>query len=72
MAASLGERAVRGFSRWLTRATDTYWSTRTRSRSCKLDRKATLAFAFHIVPYLDGMLQKAFKPTGSSAGERTS
>jgi glycerol-3-phosphate O-acyltransferase len=59
MAASLGERAVeawRGFSRWLMRAYDVLIDEDQIAQLRKLDRKATLAFAFSHRSYLDGML----------------
>jgi glycerol-3-phosphate O-acyltransferase len=49
MAASRGERAVeawRGFSRWLMRAYDVLVDEDQIAQLRKLDRKATLAFAF--------------------------
>jgi glycerol-3-phosphate O-acyltransferase len=59
MAASLDERAVeawRGFSRWLMRAYDVLIDEDQIAQLRKLDRKATLAFAFSHRSYLDGML----------------
>ena len=59
MAASLDERAVeawRGFSRWLMRAYDVLVDEDQIAQLRKLDRKATLAFAFSHRSYLDGML----------------
>ncbi|OSC41345.1 lysophospholipid acyltransferase [Mycobacterium decipiens] len=59
MAASLDERAVeawRGFSRWLMRAYDVLVDEDQITSLRKLDRKATLAFAFSHRSYLDGML----------------
>ena len=59
MAASLDERAVqawRGFSRWLMRAYDVLVDEDEVAELRKLDRKATLAFAFSHRSYLDGML----------------
>ncbi|MEY8016675.1 lysophospholipid acyltransferase [Mycobacterium servetii] len=59
MAASLDERAVqawRGFSRWLMRAYDVLVDEDEIDQLRKLDRKATLAFAFSHRSYLDGML----------------
>jgi len=59
MAASLDERAVqawRGFSRWLMRAYDVLVDEDQIAYLRKLDRKATLAFAFSHRSYLDGML----------------
>ncbi|HWF27248.1 MAG TPA: lysophospholipid acyltransferase [Mycobacterium sp.] len=59
MAASLDERAVeawRGFSRWLIRAYDVLVDEDQIAQLRKLDRKATLAFAFSHRSYLDGML----------------
>lgn len=59
MAASLDERAVqawRGFSRWLMRAYDVLVDEDQITQLRKLDRKATLAFAFSHRSYLDGML----------------
>jgi glycerol-3-phosphate O-acyltransferase len=59
MAASLDERAVqgwRGFSRWLMRAYDVLVDEDQIAALRKLDRKATLAFAFSHRSYLDGML----------------
>ena len=53
MAASLDERAVeawRGFSRWLMRAYDVLVDEDQIAQLRKLDRKATLAFAFPIAP----------------------
>ncbi|ARG77548.1 glycerol-3-phosphate acyltransferase [Mycobacterium kansasii] len=59
MAASLDERAVeawRGFSRWLMRAYDGLGDEDQIAALRKLDRKATLAFAFSHRSYLDGLL----------------
>jgi len=59
MAASRDERAVeawRGFSRWLMRAYDVLVDEDQIAQLRKLDRKATLAFAFSHRSYLDGML----------------
>jgi glycerol-3-phosphate O-acyltransferase len=59
MAASLDERAVeawRGFSRWLMRAYDVLVDEDQITQLRRLDRKATLAFAFSHRSYLDGML----------------
>ncbi|WP_107849069.1 lysophospholipid acyltransferase [Mycobacterium tuberculosis] len=59
MAASLDERAVqawRGFSRWLMCAYDVLVDEDQITQLRKLDRKATLAFAFSHRSYLDGML----------------
>ncbi|BBX96138.1 putative acyltransferase plsB1 [Mycobacterium lacus] len=59
MAASLDERAVhawRGFSRWLMRAYDVLVDEDQIAHLRKLDRRATLAFAFSHRSYLDGML----------------
>ncbi|BBX73734.1 lysophospholipid acyltransferase [Mycobacterium shinjukuense] len=59
MAASLDERAVRawrGFSRWLMRAYDVLVDEDQIASLRKLDRKATLAFAFSHRSYLDGLL----------------
>lgn len=59
MAASLDERAVqawRGFSRWLMRAYDVLVDEDQITQLRKLDRKATLVFAFSHRSYLDGML----------------
>lgn len=59
MAALLDERAVqawRGFSRWLMRAYDVLVDEDQITQLRKLDRKATLAFAFSHRSYLDGML----------------
>ncbi len=59
MAATLDERAVqawRGFSRWLMRAYDVLVDEDQIAQVRKLDRKATLAFAFSHRSYLDGML----------------
>jgi glycerol-3-phosphate O-acyltransferase len=59
MAASLDERAVqawRGFSRWFMRAYDVLVDEDQIAQLRKLDRKATLAFAFSHRSYLDGML----------------
>jgi glycerol-3-phosphate O-acyltransferase len=54
-----GERAVeafRGFSRWFMRAYDVLVDEDQIAQLRKLDRKATLAFAFSHRSYLDGML----------------
>lgn len=59
VAASLDERAVhawRGFSRWLMRAYDVLVDEDQIAQLRKLDRKATLAFAFSHRSYLDGLL----------------
>ncbi|MCV6975993.1 lysophospholipid acyltransferase [Mycobacterium bourgelatii] len=59
VAATLDERAVhawRGFSRWLMRAYDVLVDEDQIAHLRKLDRKATLAFAFSHRSYLDGML----------------
>jgi glycerol-3-phosphate O-acyltransferase len=59
MAASLDERAVeawRGFSRWLMRAYDVLVDEDQIAQLRRLDRKATLAFAFSHRSYLDGTL----------------
>lgn len=59
MAASLDERAVeawRRFSRWLMRAYDVLVDEDQIAQLRRLDRKATLAFAFSHRSYLDGML----------------
>ncbi|OBF79710.1 glycerol-3-phosphate acyltransferase [Mycobacterium sp. 852002-51163_SCH5372311] len=59
VAASRDERAVeawRGFSRWLMRAYDVLVDEDQIAALRKLDRKATLAFAFSHRSYLDGML----------------
>ncbi len=59
VAATLDERAVqawRGFSRWLMRAYDVLVDEDQIAQLRKLDRKATLAFAFSHRSYLDGML----------------
>src|ERR1700741_41690 len=59
MAASQDERAVqawRGFSRWFMRAYDVLVDEDQIAQLRKLDRKATLAFAFSHRSYLDGML----------------
>ncbi len=59
MAASLDERPVeawRGLSRWLMRAYDVLVDEDQIAQLRKLDRKATLAFAFSHRSYLDGML----------------
>ncbi|MGO9153913.1 lysophospholipid acyltransferase [Mycobacterium sp.] len=59
MAASFDERAVeawRGFSRWLMRAYDVLVDEDQIAALRKLDRKATLAFAFSHRSYLDGTL----------------
>ncbi|SON63282.1 Putative acyltransferase plsB1 [Mycobacterium simulans] len=59
VAASLDERAVhawRGFSRWLMRAYDVLVDEDQIAELRKLDRKATLAFAFSHRSYLDGLL----------------
>ncbi|MEE6176607.1 lysophospholipid acyltransferase [Mycobacterium sp. 050134] len=59
MATSLDEPAVeawRGFSRWLMRAYDVLVDEDQIAQLRRLDRKATLAFAFSHRSYLDGML----------------
>lgn len=59
MAPSLDERAVkawRGFSCWLMRAYDVLTDEDQIAQLRKLDRKATLAFAFSHRSYLDGLL----------------
>jgi glycerol-3-phosphate O-acyltransferase len=59
MAASRDERAAeawRGFSRWFMRAYDVLVDGDQIAQLRKLDRKATLAFAFSHRSYLDGML----------------
>ncbi|MGN6338762.1 lysophospholipid acyltransferase [Mycobacterium sp.] len=59
MAPSLDESAMaawRGFSRWLMRAYDVLTDEDQIARLRKLDRKATLAFAFSHRSYLDGLL----------------
>ncbi len=59
MAASVDERSVeawRGFSRWFMRAYDVLVDDERVAELRKLDRKATLAFAFSHRSYLDGML----------------
>ncbi len=59
MAASRDKRAVaawRGFSRWLMRAYDVLVDEDQIAKLRKLDRKATLAFAFSHRSYLDGLL----------------
>ena len=59
MSATLDERAVqawRRFSRWLMRAYDVLVDEDQIAQLRKLDRKATLAFAFSHRSYLDGML----------------
>ncbi|KKC04740.1 lysophospholipid acyltransferase [Mycobacterium nebraskense] len=59
MAPSLDERAVtawRSFSRWLMRAYDVLVDEDQIAQLRKLDRKATLAFAFSHRSYLDGLL----------------
>jgi glycerol-3-phosphate O-acyltransferase len=59
MAPSLDESAVqawRGFSRWLMRAYDVLVDEDQIAQLRKLDRKATLAFAFSHRSYLDGLL----------------
>ncbi|MGZ4564882.1 MAG: lysophospholipid acyltransferase [Mycobacterium sp.] len=59
MAPSLDERAVRAwrsFSRWLMRAYDVLVDEDQIVQLRKLDRKATLAFAFSHRSYLDGLL----------------
>jgi glycerol-3-phosphate O-acyltransferase len=59
MAAMLDKRAVaawRGFSRWLMRAYDVLVDEDQIAALRKLDRKATLAFAFSHRSYLDGLL----------------
>ncbi|OBH58665.1 lysophospholipid acyltransferase [Mycobacterium sp. E2479] len=59
MAPSLDESAMaawRGFSRWLMRAYDVLTDEDQITQLRKLDRKATLAFAFSHRSYLDGLL----------------
>src|ERR1700758_5152972 len=59
MAPTLEERSVaawRGFSRWFMRAYDVLVDEDQIAQLRKLDRKATLAFAFSHRSYLDGML----------------
>ena len=59
MAPSLDEHAVHawsGFSRWFMRAYDVLIDEDQIAQLRKLDRKATLAFAFSHRSYLDGML----------------
>ncbi|HEX5255722.1 MAG TPA: lysophospholipid acyltransferase [Mycobacterium sp.] len=59
MAPSLDERAVRAwrsFSCWLMRAYDVLTDEDQIAQLRKLDRKATLAFAFSHRSYLDGLL----------------
>ncbi|MGD1174389.1 lysophospholipid acyltransferase [Mycobacterium seoulense] len=59
MAPSLDERAVkawRSFSCWLMRAYDVLVDEDQIAQLRKLDRKATLAFAFSHRSYLDGLL----------------
>ena len=59
MAAMLDKRAVaawRGFSRWLMRAYDVLVDEDQIAALRRLDRKATLAFAFSHRSYLDGLL----------------
>ncbi len=59
MAPSLDERAVRAwrsFSNWLMRAYDVLVDEDQIAQLRKLDRKATLAFAFSHRSYLDGLL----------------
>ncbi len=59
VSASLDERPVqawRGFSRWLMRAYDVLVDEDQIASLRKLDRKATLAFAFSHRSYLDGLL----------------
>ena len=59
MAPSLDERAVRAwrsFSRWLMRAYDVLVDEDQIAQLRRLDRKATLAFAFSHRSYLDGTL----------------
>lgn len=59
MAPSLDERAVRAwrsFSCWLMRAYDVLVDEDQIAQLRRLDRKATLAFAFSHRSYLDGML----------------
>ena len=59
MAASIDQRAVAGwrrFSRWLIRAYDVLVDEDQVAQLRKLDRKATLAFAFSHRSYLDGLL----------------
>jgi glycerol-3-phosphate O-acyltransferase len=59
MAPSLDEKALHawsGFSRWLMRAYDVLVDEDQIAKLRKLDRKASLAFAFSHRSYLDGML----------------
>jgi glycerol-3-phosphate O-acyltransferase len=59
MAATLDDRAVqawRRFSRWLMRAYDVLVDEDQIAQLRRLDRKATLAFAFSHRSYLDGLL----------------
>jgi glycerol-3-phosphate O-acyltransferase len=59
MSAMLDKRAVaawRGFSRWLMRAYDVLVDEDQIAALRRLDRKATLAFAFSHRSYLDGLL----------------
>ncbi len=59
MAPTLEERSVkawRGFSRWFLRAYDVLVDEDQIAQLRKLDRKATLAFAFSHRSYLDGMV----------------
>jgi glycerol-3-phosphate O-acyltransferase len=59
MAASVHERSVeawRGFSRWFMRAYDVLVDDERVAELRKLDRNATLAFAFSHRSYLDAML----------------
>jgi glycerol-3-phosphate O-acyltransferase len=59
MAPSPDERAVeawRGFSRWFMRAYDVLVDEDQIAHLRRMDRKATLAFAFSHRSYLDGML----------------
>ncbi|ORA20713.1 lysophospholipid acyltransferase [Mycobacterium arosiense] len=59
MAPSLDERAIkawRSFSCWLMRAYDVLTDEDQIAQLRKLDRKATLAFAFSHRSYLDGLL----------------
>jgi glycerol-3-phosphate O-acyltransferase len=59
MAPSLDERAVkawRSFSNWLMRAYDVLVDEDQIAQLRRLDRKATLAFAFSHRSYLDGLL----------------
>lgn len=59
MASSRDDRAVqawRGFSRWFMRAYDVLVDEDQIAQLRKLDKKATLAFAFSHRSYLDGML----------------